>query len=96
MVVSKETFLKALIESKEREIPIRTMDRTGAFSAQQFRISEVKTFRNAYGEVSLSLILLPLSDSLASVIEFKHLFGVKFEKSVNVQGCVTNELGICL
>lgn len=92
MLVSKEIFLEALKRAKNNAISVRTIDKTGMYSKQWYKISELNYFRNVYGKLSLALILLPLSDSPVVVIEFHCLAGIKLERMISVQNCSADEM----
>jgi hypothetical protein len=92
MLVSKNTFLEALIETKERQIIIQTIFKSGVVSKQRFRIGELTKHNDGYGEATSVLILVPLSDDPVLVIDFKRLFGIKLEQSVSIHGHSADEL----
>jgi hypothetical protein len=53
-------------------------------------------FKNAYGEITLALILLPLPETYAVVIEFQYITGIKLKKSIIINGSVVDELSVLL
>jgi hypothetical protein len=92
MLVSKDVFLDALMETKDLQIIIRTIDRSRALSKQRFKIGDLKKYKNTSGDTSLAVILIPECDSCVSVVDIQALFGIKLENSLKIDGKTTDVL----
>jgi hypothetical protein len=96
MLVSKHILLEALRAAKHRKIPVKVTALEGIVPDEWCLISDLNIFKNAYGENTLALILLPLPETYAVVIEFQYITGIKFAKSIIINGSGVDELSVLL
>jgi len=82
-----------LMQAKSQFVDIAIRKRTGEWSPQYYSISEVKSVNRGEAAITLA-VLTSLQDSQFLTIDTQSICGIRFNKYLNLNGSLTDEVRV--
>jgi hypothetical protein len=93
LIIEREKFKEILEEARNQFISVALGNKAGKWSDQYFTIEDVKEFKVAQSRITV-LILTSSQDSRCVTIDINLLGKIKFNKYLNFNGTLAEEIKI--